>query len=327
MLCFVLAKSYLCGKIVYMESNKHDELFKNRGLGATLKAAYNMFLARFQFVLKHLWPAALFFAVFASLLVSMPYTFGGQPSLWLFLPLFLLAIVATVVLYSRIAQLLNGQSWKWNLGRMVKLILVSVGVNLLVAVIVGVVWILAWLLFAPQESSTPVEAQLSVDQIAAASLKILSVVGIVSLVLCVLMVPLTFSYTKYVVDTKSQLREIFGSSYRQGLRHWGYIFSTIVLSSLLIMLVVVVLCLPLIIVNAAQIINMQGMAHGDASGMPGGFGWIVYIVSAATYFVLSFVLVFCAFVCYYMYGTVEVRQKEREAGDKMSAIKIAEEGV
>jgi hypothetical protein len=206
-------------------------------------------------------------------------------------------------------------------------VLVDIGINLLVCVVIGVVWLLAWLLFAPQESSTPVEAQLSMEQLAAASLKILAVVGIVSVVIALLLVPFAFSYTKYLVDTESRLRQVFGSSYKQGLRHWGYIFAIIVLSSLLMTVVILVVCLPLIIVYVATAMNMQGMAQGDPSGMPGGFGWLVYFVSAATYFVLSFVLVFFAFVAYYMYGTVESRQKEREAGDKLSAIKLVEEGA
>ena len=37
--------------------------------------------------------------------------------------------------------------------------------------------------------------------------------------------------------------------------------------------------------------------------------------------------VFVAFVCYDMYGTVETREKERETADKLSAIKIVEEGI
>ena len=147
-----------------MESIKREELLKNRGLGATLKAAYGMFLSRFQYVLKHLWPAALLFALFGSLIVSIPFTTQGRPSMWLFIPIMLLAIVASVVLYSRIAQLLNDKSWKWNVGRMIKLVLVDIGINLVVCVVIGVVWLLAWLLFAPQESSTPVEAQLSMEQ-------------------------------------------------------------------------------------------------------------------------------------------------------------------
>ena len=194
-----------------MESIKREELFKNRGLGATLKAAYGMFLSRFQSVLKHLWPAALLLAVFGSMSFSISFITEGQPSLWLSVIVIVLDFVATVVLYSRIAQLLNGQKWKWNVVRMVKLSAVVVGINLLVGVIIGIVWLLAWMLFAPQQSSTPVEAQLSLEQLAAASLKILSVVGIVSLVIGLLMVPFAFSFTKYVVDTESRLSQVFGS--------------------------------------------------------------------------------------------------------------------
>ena len=312
-----------------MESLKHDEFFKNRGLGATLKAAYNKYLARFQFVLKHLWPAALVYAVFVPLLMILcqPNSPGGQPSLWMMIVGFVLAVVAEVVLYSRISQLLNNQTWKWNVGRIIKLTIVAFCIHLLVGVIIGVVWALAWLLFAPESSTTPVEAQLTLEQVAAASLKIMSVVCLVSLVIGLLMVPFAFSFTKYVVDTQSRVRDMFFRTYKQGLRHWGYIFVTLVVSGLLMSLVVVLFCLPLIIIYMALFLNVQGMAQGDASGLPGGFLWLVYFVTLATCFVLSFVVVFFAYVCYYMYGTVETREKERETGHRMSEIKLAEEGV
>ena len=312
-----------------MESNKREELLKNRGLGATLKAAYGVFLSRFQFVVKHLWPAALLFAVLGplALMAGMFSAQSGPASLWLMVPVILLVFVAEVVLYSRIAQLLNDKPWKWNLWRMLKLALAAIGVNVVVSVIVSIVWVLAWVLFTPESSATPVEAQLSMEQIAAASLKIVAVVGVVSLLCAVLMVPFAFSFTKYVVDTESGMRQVFGSSYKQGLRHWGYIFATMMLSGLLVMLAGFLFCLPLVIVYVALMLDMQGLARGDASGLPGGFPWLVYFVSVITYFVLSFVMVFLAYVCYYMYGTVETRQKEREAGDKMSAIKLAEEGI
>ena len=312
-----------------MERVKNDELLKNRGLGATLKAAYNMYLSRFQFVLKHLWPAALGYALLApiQMLISLPSVQMGRPSIWLIIASFLLALVISVVLDSRISQLLNNKSWKWNVRRMFKMFLLTYGLTLLVSLLIGLVWGLSWLMFAPQESSTPVEAQLVLEQVAAASLKILAVVGIFCVVIGLLMVPFAFSFTKYIVDTTSRLRDMFFRTYRQGLRHWGYIFATLVLSGLLLTIVIFLFCLPLIIVYMALFMDVRGMAGGDPSGLPGGFIWLVYFVTFATCFVLSYVVVFFAFVCYYMYGTVETREKERETGNKLSAIKIVEEGV
>lgn len=312
-----------------MESVKNDELLKNRGLGATLKAAYSMFLARFQFVLKHLWPAALVYALLAPLqmIISLPMASGGSPSIGLMIAGFLLTLVASVVLDSRISQLLNNKSWKWNVRRMFKMFLLTYALTLLVSSLIGLVWGFSWLMFAPQESTTPVEAQLSMEQLATASLKILAVVGIFCVVIGLLMVPFAFSFTKYIVDTASRLRSMFFRTYKQGLRHWGYIFATLVLSGLLMSLIAFLFCLPLIIVYMALFTDLRGISAGDPSGLPDGFMWLVYFVTAATCFVLSFAVVFFAFVCYYMYGTVETREKERETADKLSAIKIVEEGI
>jgi hypothetical protein len=50
----------------------------------------------------------------------------------------------------------------------------------------------------------------------------------------------------------------------------------------------------------------------------------VYAVFAATYFVLTFVIVYVVFVCYYMYGTIETREEERKAAHEISKVKLTE---
>ena len=295
-----------------MESIKREELLKNRGLGATLKAAYGMFLSRFQYVLKHLWPAALLFALFGSLIVSIPFTTQGRPSMWLFIPIMLLAIVASVVLYSRIAQLLNDKSWKWNVGRMIKLVLVDIGINLVVCVVIGVVWLLAWLLFAPQESSTPVEAQLSMEQLAAASLKILAVVGIVSVVIALLLVPFAFSYTKYLVDTESRLRLVFGSSYKQGLRHWGRIFIVMLVVGIVTYACILLTELPALILYLANTQSQIGRLQGDPVGMPDYMLWMNIVVFAIAGFIQAYIFLSTLYPAYYLYGSIETEEKERQ---------------
>ena len=74
----------------------------------------------------------------------------------------------------------------------------------------------------------------------------------------------------------------------------------------------------------ASVLSLNGVAMGDPSGLPSSFPWLVYAVFAATYFVLTFVIVYVVFVCYYMYGTIEKREEERKAAHEISKVKITE---
>ena len=276
-----------------MESIIHEELYKNRGYGATLKAAYNMFLTNFTRIFRHLWWAALVFALVVPLSVvanTLMITSGGSLG-WIWAPIILVVLVAQVVFVSRITMLYNEESWKWNLIRVLKLTLVFLVVIALVGFVFGFAKGLMenWLLADLQEKmKTGADPQAALAMAGNANMKVTGVMLCGLLLIVLLLLPLYYTSMKYVVEVKSRLRKILWPSYIKGLRRWGYIFVMLLLTGLVMFPFVLIVCMPLIIVVTGMMLSTNGVLEGDPSGLPAGFMCLYYAVYALTIFVLAF---------------------------------------
>ncbi|MBP5570284.1 MAG: hypothetical protein J6X46_04595 [Prevotella sp.] len=300
-----------------MESIIHEELYKNRGFGATLKAAYNMFLTNFTRIFRHIWWAALVFALVLPLsMVANTLMMKSSGSLWWVWVLVALVVVAAeVVFFSRLTMLYNEESWKWNIIRILKLTVVVLFVIVVVAFVFGFTKGLMenWLLADLQEKmKTGADAQAAMAMTASANMKVTAVMLCGLLIFILLLVPLYYTSMKYVVEVKSRLRKILWPSYTKGLRRWGYIFVLLLLTGLVLFPFVLVVCLPLIIMVTSMMLSTNGVLQGDPSGLPGGFMWLYYAVYVLTVFVLTFFTVFELTVIYFMYGSIETREQERQ---------------
>ena len=300
-----------------MESIIHEELYKNRGFGATLKAAYNMFLTNFTRIFRHIWWAALVFALVLPLsVVANTLMMTSSGSLWWIWVLVALVVVAAeVVFFSRLTMLYNEESWKWNIIRILKLTVVVLFVIVVVAFVFGFTKGLMenWLLADLQEKmKTGADAQAAMAMTASANMKVTAVMLCGLLIFILLLVPLYYTSMKYVVEVKSRLRKILWPSYTKGLRRWGYIFVLLLLTGLVLFPFVLVVCLPLIIMVTSMMLSTNGVLQGDPSGLPGGFMWLYYAVYVLTVFVLTFFTVFELTVIYFMYGSIETREQERQ---------------
>ena len=300
-----------------MESIIHEELYKNRGFGATLKAAYNMFLTNFTRIFRHIWWAALVFALVLPLsVVANTLMMTSSGSLWWIWVLVALVVVAAeVVFFSRLTMLYNEESWKWNIIRILKLTVVVLVVMVVVALVFGFTkgLIENWLLADLQEKmKTGADAQAAMAMTASANMKVTAVMLCGLLIFILLLVPLYYTSMKYVVEVKSRLRKILWPSYTKGLRRWGYIFVLLLLTGLVLFPFVLVVCLPLIIMVTSMMLSTNGVLQGDPSGLPGGFMWLYYAVYVLTVFVLTFFTVFELTVIYFMYGSIETREQERQ---------------
>ena len=300
-----------------MESIIHEELYKNRGFGATLKAAYNMFLTNFTRIFRHIWWAALVFALVLPLsVVANTLMMTSSGSLWWIWVLVALVVVAAeVVFFSRLTMLYNEESWKWNIIRILKLTVVVLFVIVVVAFVFGFTKGLMenWLLADLQEKmKTGADAQAAMAMTASANMKVTAVMLCGLLIFILLLVPLYYTSMKYVVEVKSRLRKILWPSYTKGLRRWGYIFVLLLLTGLVLFPFVLVVCLPLILMVTSMMLSTNGVLQGDPSGLPGGFMWLYYAVYVLTVFVLTFFTVFELTVIYFMYGSIETREQERQ---------------
>lgn len=308
---------YLCRRILKNNQNmENEELYKNRGVGATLRVAYTKFLSEFKPILRHVWKVALLFAVSMAALQVLSLTdFAHNPVIlgivWLALLFF---AVVYCFLCSRIAMYLNARTWKWNLKRVVKVALLE----LLIGVLFSVVAVLVTLAITKSMSPNGIDPQLFIVTLVAVTL-------IVVLLACLLYLPISYGGMKYLMEPTAKFKSVVGAYYRVGLRHWGYLFLTHLVLGLVLLIISLVVNFPITIVNFASAIAMQAMAVGDAAELPGGFLWIVGLVSVITFFASAFITVFSWFVQYFIYGSIEQREKERAEARRLSDLKITEE--
>ena len=305
-----------------MESIIHEELYKTRGFGATLKAAYNLFLTNFTRIFRHLWWAALVFALVLpiSVVANTLMVMSGGSLGWLWAPVVLIVLAAEVVLFSRMMMLYNDESWKWNIIRVLKLTLIILVAVAAVSFMVGFGkgLIENWLMADIQEKmKTGADAQAAMAMVANANMKVMALMGCGVMLIGLLMVPLYYVIMKYVVEVKSRLRKIFWPSYMKGFRRWGYIFVMLLLTGLVLAPFALIVCLPLIIMIMSMMLSTNGVLQGDPSGLPGGFMWLYYAVYVLTVFVLTFFTVFEMTVAYFMYGSIEAREQERQKAREM----------
>jgi hypothetical protein len=98
-----------------------------------------------------------------------------------------------------------------------------------------------------------------------------------------------------------------------GWRYWGFIFITLLLAALCAAVCMFFVSIPMLIISMANTLSAIGVGYmGDPSGLPSYFSVLQYVVVALSSFICLYVYVFVIFVCYFMYGSIETREKERK---------------
>jgi len=289
-----------------MEMNElfaNEPLMKNRGVGATLKAAYGVFLAHLKGIFRCVWKPALVFAVLLALYSVFVWSNveSGDVSLFtlcLQQALFVVMILADVLVAATVLKMVNG---------------LSVGRN-------------AWRVVAATLSSMIISAVLVALTVAAVSMasdstvKLLAVCGILGIIFLVVLVPLHYAYAKYCVDGSVKLHQVFGRLYLTGWRYWGYWFAVILSLFIISAVLTFVLFLPVLILAVAIALSAEGVAMGDPSGLPGGvFSVLTFAVYAIASFAAVFLFVYTVLTAGYACGTVDAREQERTEGEYINS--------
>ena len=282
-----------------MEGLIKEELIKRRGYIATLEAGYRFFVDNFKTIFKHMWPYALAFGIvlgifeMIQLKTSMTGDVGTAEAATTLILLPVVMIVA-FLLGGRMMMLFNDQSFKWNTIRYIKLTLWLS----LVAILISFISASAFLTGDSTETG----------MFKAGALFFL----IFTVLLIVVYLPYIYPALKYMLEPQTHFRKLIFKGWKKGFKHWGYIFVTVLLLYLCIMVMSIIIFIPLGICSFAQTISAAGVADGDASGMPGYFNILFFVVAAISFFVYSFISVFSLSVAYYMYGNIEAYEREKE---------------
>ena len=141
----------------------------------------------------------------------------------------------------------------------------------------------------------------------------LFIIGLV--LVCVLVVicllPLVFTYYKYVLDGEPFLQMV-GKSYKQGSHYKGRMIAAILLSTILLSVILAFLMLPMLILSVASSLSNIGQMMGDPSGLPSYF----QLLMGVTFFLSLAILIYVSFASYttmfYVYGSIEAQEKERD---------------
>ena len=282
-----------------MEGLIKEELIKRRGYIATLEAGYRFFVDNFKTIFKHMWPYALAFGIvlgifeMIQLKTNMTGDVGTAEAATTLILLPVVMIVA-FLLGGRMMMLFNDQSFKWNTIRYIKLTLWLS----LVAILISFISASAFLTGDSTETG----------MFKAGALFFL----IFTVLLIVVYLPYIYPALKYMLEPQTHFRKLIFKGWKKGFKHWGYIFVTVLLLYLCIMVMSIIIFIPLGICSFAQTISAAGVADGDASGMPGYFNILFFVVAAISFFVYSFISVFSLSVAYYMYGNIEAYEREKE---------------
>lgn len=119
-----------------------------------------------------------------------------------------------------------------------------------------------------------------------------------------------------VMETMLEEKPRTGKALKTGFRHWGYLFSTLLMSCIIMLALSLVLCVPLYICIFGLIKNYYGVEYGDPSGLPGSFPLILFFVGTLTGFIFLFLQLWQTYALAYAHGAILTRDKVLEDSRK-----------
>ena len=92
--------------------------------------------------------------------------------------------------------------------------------------------------------------------------------------------PLAFAFTQYIMEPERKLYRSLWKSYSTGFRRWGFIFTTIALGELCVIIFQTFVCLPNYILTTAHNYSAIGVSsYNDAPDLPAYFYPLLFGVS------------------------------------------------
>lgn len=306
-------------------------LYKNRSYRSVISAGFGLYFTQFRLFFKASWIMALIYAaVFAALgtlcAIKLPaitaeimkqtlvqhqllareiaeeYLITGG----IFIVLTLLYIVVEAFTFATVLNKLKEHQdtdkmtvpRKWFgvrtklMGRTLKGYLFSLLVILIpVLAIAGLIYVL-----------------LKYVALAPITLEVTALIATLFIVL--LSFPLIYVAMKYILN-KGGYFSVFSKAYGTGLSHWGHIFTTCLIGGIIISILMGIFCLPAIVLTQANVMAQEGFLNGDPLGMPDYANLLTIVTFFLTGFVLVYLYMPLLLVCYYMYGSIERYEQEK----------------
>lgn len=290
-----------------MSNIKQSTISKSRSYTACLSEANKMLFDNIRAIFGRTWTYCTALAVVAAVYLSLyshAMIYGNSTALTASLcVLSTIMLAAEIAYYARIMFLINGRPMKWNIIRTAKLAACYICFIMLISLLFTGI---TYAVILAKQPVTPLQLQ-----------PLLATFGAITLAISLLMLPYVYVAMKYVMEPETKLRRIIFKSYATGLRHWGLVFTALFLAALCVALCALLVSIPLFIVIAADSMSVYGVnVLGDPTGLPSYFTTIQVIVFALTFFIWAYINIFTVFVCYFLYGSIETREKEKRIAKK-----------
>ena len=273
---------------------ENTDLFKTRSYSGCLRDAFGMMSNNFTTIFRHTWKPIFLSSLMGviSMLFSLPDKNIHELGSTHITATAIISLVTTIVsllagswLLGELYSLLNNHGRKTNFKRGLALQIFTVLIALLY-------------LFEAFSGANAITYL------------------IVTLLFLICLFPLAFAQTKFVADKTRTFHDIFMKDYAQGWRHFGYIFITALLAGMIITIICSIIMIPLFVIIFGQAINQLGMLDGDADGTPSYFLILLIATAFITFFLLNYIFLWNALVQYYMYGSIEATDREKEQRKK-----------
>ena len=125
---------------------------------------------------------------------------------------------------------------------------------------------------------------------------------------------------RYFILPQATFGSVLGKAYLHTWRHWGFIFTTMLLTLLFTTVIGALLSLPWLITLAAKACSEYGVVvWGDPAGLPSYFPLLQFVTATVSTLIYAYITIFIMFVCLYIHGTINTRDKEREEQKRLSA--------
>lgn len=315
-----------------MEKEKEEILIKNRSSRACISQGFRLYMGSFRRIFRYTWLPALVLAIVSGLfsafyvneyprmLIAMQTGQANMLQLALGIGSIMsagsfLVAVADVVFLSYGFSVLNHHSmtaeipWTKRLVQLDAPMLWRTTKAVLWLLLIGTVLslLLTGVFFGCRRLLSPLVA--------------VGLTGLVTIVVAVFQLPLTYVVFKYILNPKLHFASIFGLSYRTGLRHWGQLFVVVLVTVIICAVAWLITNVPAIILYLANIQAQTGLLYGDPLGMPDHMTWLTIGIFTIASFLQAYIFLSILFPLYYAYGSIEAGEAERaKALDQMKTI-------
>ena len=288
-----------------MEKEKDDILLKVRSSRGCISAGYRLYTGHFKHIFRYSWVAALVYALFCSVGGAMMIM---TPRL---MPITAAILIIVECLFASYGfSVLKQHQTFGNILRPAKWF--SIDTHIFIRTIKC--WLCLFIIY--------LIASILIVGLAFAAFKFLSLYTAIgatvlsSLVILCLLLPLAYITMRYILNDGIGFWKQFRIGYGVGMRRWGFIFIVVLVAVIVEMLLLMLLSLPAIILSMANTQSVIGVAMGDPYALPS----YMPVLAAGTFLIIGFlqayVMLSALFPIYYMYGSIDAQEQEKQDFNK-----------